>query len=240
MIGTLLNVLAVLAGGFVGRLTTWNPSAVNQSALKVVLGLFTVWTGLSTVWASLNGTFLEALGMLGIALLALMLGNLTGKLLRLQHHLNRLGRHARDQFTQCAASGRSPGFATAFLSCSVFFAANPLGIFGAVIDGTAGNWKILAVKSAMDGLSSLSFARTLGWGSLAAVVPLAAIQGSVTLAGHALADWLAPAQLDALGATAGLMVFSVSLIIFELRKIELADYLPSLVYAPLLAAFLRS
>ena len=31
------------------------------------------------------------------------------------------------------------------------------------------------------------------------------------------------------------MVFSVALVILELKKIELADYLPSLAFAPLLA-----
>ena len=40
---------------------------------------------------------------------------------------------------------------------------------------------------------------------------------------------------ECLLATAGLLVFSVSLIILEIRKVELADYLPSLLWAPFLA-----
>ena len=39
---------------------------------------------------------------------------------------------------------------------------------------------------------------------------------------------------DSINATGGLLVFSVALVILELKKIELADYLPSLVFAPLL------
>jgi uncharacterized membrane protein YqgA involved in biofilm formation len=34
-------------------------------------------------------------------------------------------------------------------------------------------------------------------------------------------------------------VFCVALVIFEIRKIELTDYLPSLVFAPLLTLWLR-
>jgi uncharacterized membrane protein YqgA involved in biofilm formation len=40
--------------------------------------------------------------------------------------------------------------------------------------------------------------------------------------------------LDSINATGGLLVFCISLIIFELKKIELADYQPSLAWAPLL------
>jgi uncharacterized membrane protein YqgA involved in biofilm formation len=35
------------------------------------------------------------------------------------------------------------------------------------------------------------------------------------------------------------LVFSVALVILELKKIELADYLPSLIFAPLLAWLTR-
>ena len=38
-----------------------------------------------------------------------------------------------------------------------------------------------------------------------------------------------------MNAAGGLLVFSVALVILELKKIELADYLPSLIFAPLLA-----
>jgi uncharacterized membrane protein YqgA involved in biofilm formation len=40
--------------------------------------------------------------------------------------------------------------------------------------------------------------------------------------------------VDPVNATAGLLIFCVALIIFEVRKIEVTAYLPSLVFAPLL------
>jgi uncharacterized membrane protein YqgA involved in biofilm formation len=40
--------------------------------------------------------------------------------------------------------------------------------------------------------------------------------------------------LDSVNATAGLLIFCVALIILEIRKIELANYLPSLAFAPLI------
>jgi len=38
----------------------------------------------------------------------------------------------------------------------------------------------------------------------------------------------------AVNATGGLLIFSVALVILQLKKIALADYLPSLVYAALI------
>jgi len=68
-------------------------------------------------------------------------------------------------------------------------------------------------------------------------LPVLAWQGTLTLVcrqflkpfleGHNLAD--------SVNAVGGLLVFSVALVILGLKRIRLADYLPSLALAPLLA-----
>jgi len=45
--------------------------------------------------------------------------------------------------------------------------------------------------------------------------------------------------LHPVDATAGLLIFCVSLVVFEIKKIEVTDYLPSLIVAPLLAHWLN-
>jgi uncharacterized membrane protein YqgA involved in biofilm formation len=44
--------------------------------------------------------------------------------------------------------------------------------------------------------------------------------------------------IDAVNAVDGLLIFCVAMIILELKKIQVADYYPSLVFAPLLAWWL--
>ena len=67
------------------------------------------------------------------------------------------------------------------------------------------------------------------------LVPLVAWQGTLALLAKMALPWLAKyALVDPINATAGMLVFCVALIILELKKVELADYLPSLVIAPLL------
>jgi uncharacterized membrane protein YqgA involved in biofilm formation len=45
--------------------------------------------------------------------------------------------------------------------------------------------------------------------------------------------------VDSVNAPGGLLVFCVALVILELKRIELADYLPSLAFGPLLTWALR-
>ncbi len=239
MTGTLLNASAILLGGIVGLTASRQPSVVHQTALKILLGAFTVYAGLSATWQAVNGTFSQVLRQLMIVLLALMLGNLTGKLLRLQKSLNHLGQYAKAKISAArpAAPRRS---SEGLITCSILFCVTPIAVIGSLQDGFTNNFKTLAVKAVMDGLATMAFVTSFGWGALLSVIPVVAFQGTLTLLARLAQPWLQQhALLDPIGATAGLLVFCIALIILDLKRIELADYLPSLVFAPLLAWWWR-
>ena len=101
MIGAALNVAGILIGGFVGLAWRKRLTAANESYVKVALGAFTVFYGLRLTWLSLNGSIPQILKQLLIAVLALMLGKMTGRVLRLQQMSNRLGRDARERIDIC-------------------------------------------------------------------------------------------------------------------------------------------
>jgi len=104
-----------------------------------------------------------------------------------------------------------------------------------IVTGLLGNYRTLALKSVMDGLATVAFAKVFGWGVLLSVIPVVAYQGTITLLAKLLEPYLRnPALLDSINATGGMLVFCIALIILELKKIELADYLPSLAFAPLI------
>jgi uncharacterized protein len=189
---------------------------------------------------SLNGSFLHILKQLLVMVVALMLGKMVGRLLRLQKMSNRLGRQARDCLT--AARPDSPSrLNDGFKTCSALFCAAPLAILGSVQDGLSGYYYPLAVKAVIDGLATMGFVRLFGWGTMLAAVPVLALQGTITLVcAQFLKPVLEPRGLvEPINAVGGLLVFCVALIILELKKLELADYLPSLICAPLLAWVFR-
>jgi len=236
MIGTIVNAAGILLGGVVGLARQRALPATSEAFFKVALGAFTVFYGLRLAWMSLSGSFPQILKQLLITVLALMAGKLTGRLLRLQKLSNRIGRGARERMA--AATPDNPHRAAeGFKTCAALFCAAPLGVLGALQDGLSGYFYPLVVKGVIDGLATRGFVPLFGWGVILSVLPVVTFQGSITLlASQFLAPFLhAHNLLDSVNAAGGLLVFCVALVILEIKKIELADYLPSLAFAPLIS-----
>lgn len=236
-VGTILNALGIVVGGIIGVMLRRQLTAPTQIALKGVLGVLVIYVGLKTTWTSLGGGFFGVMKQMTIVILALTFGRLTGRLLHLQASLNRLGQYAKERFTK-AVSGTAENnrWSEGFVTCTILYCVGPMAILGSIQDGLDGHWQTLGAKALMDGLATMAFVGTFGWGAIAAVVPVVAYQGSITFAARLLAPFfLDPANaplLNSLNATGGLLVFTIALVILELKKIDLADYLPSLAWAP--------
>jgi uncharacterized protein len=232
--GSILNAIGILLGGLIGLMLTRQFTAQTQLGLRGLMGLFTIMIGLHLTWSGLNGNPYQIFKQVVVMIMALMLGRFAGKLLRIQHTLNRLGHSASEKFA--AARPDDPNrVSEGFTICTLLFCAGPLGPIGAVQDGLTGNWQPLAIKMVMDGLAAMGFVCVLGPGVLLSALPVLVYQGTITLAVHRIEPWLSSYHLlDPLMAIGGMLIFCVSLIILELKKIELADYLPSMVMAPLI------
>jgi uncharacterized membrane protein YqgA involved in biofilm formation len=234
-IGTVLNAAGIVIGGVLG-LTMRKPlSPANQTFFKVVLGAATVYCGLRLTWLSVNGSFLQMLKQVVIVLLAMMLGKFTGRLMRLQKTSNRLGQYARDRMER-ATPANPHRWGDGFNTCALLFCVAPLAFLGAVQDGLSGYYQPLLIKALMDGLATMAFVAAFGWGAVLAALPVLACQGTIALLARSAEPFLRGQGLvDSIGAVGGLLIFCVALIILELKKIELTDYLPSLAFAPLIA-----
>jgi uncharacterized membrane protein YqgA involved in biofilm formation len=231
--GTILNAAAILIGGLIGL---WRPGLVKpqwERRIQVLLGAFTVFYGLRLVVMSLHPPFTHILKGLGIVLLSLMVGRLLGGLFRLQKLSNRIGQQARETLTVYSKE-KGPA-AVGFKMCGALYCAAPLAVIGAVCDGLSGYFSPLAVKAIMDGLATMGFAVTFRWGPLLSALPVLAFQGSVALLARLIAQHLGPGEaIDMMNAVSGFLVFTVALVILQIKRIGLADYLPCLVVAPLL------
>ena len=235
-IGAFLNALGILLGGLFGLARREPLSARTQMFFRNALGAATVFFALRLVWVSLNGTFLSCLKQFFLAALAVVLGNLLGKLLRLQKLSNRLGRYATGLMASANPNAARKA-ADGFCACTILFWAAPLGLLGAVADGLTGYFYLLAVKAVMDGLAMTTFVKMFRWPAALSAIPVFAFLGVITLVCHVyLRPFLDQHQLvDAINAAAGLCACAVVLVVFEVRKVELANYLPALAVAPLLA-----
>ena len=241
MTGAFLNALGILLGGLFG-LALRRPLSVRvQLFARSALGVLMVFFGLRLIWSGLNGTFLSALKQILIALLAVVAGNLLGKLLGLQRMSNRLGRYAGKIITAGPSGApRHPG--AGFGACTVLFCVAPLGLMGAVADGLSNYFYLLAVKAVMDGLATLGSVKNLGWPVALSAFPVFLFLGGITLACRLYAvPFLALHSsgggdlVSSINLVVGLLSCAVALVVFQVRRVELANYLPGLVIAPVLA-----
>lgn len=239
MIGPFLNAFGILFGALFGLARREPLTVRTQRSCQSLLGGLTAVCGVQLLWLNVEGGFVHGLKQLFIAALAVIVGNLLGKILGVQKISNRLGRFAA---TRLATSGNTSYGKTSdgFAAVSILFCAAPLGIIGAVTDGLGGYFFPLGLKAAMDGLAMTSFVKMFRW-------PVALVAMPVFLFLDGLAEAVrifmlphlaAPAMLQSVNATAGLIVCATTLVILEFRRVELANFLPALVLAPILTKFL--
>jgi uncharacterized membrane protein YqgA involved in biofilm formation len=239
--GAILNAAGILIGGIFGLMRPGPLSPQTQGFYKMTLGVLTMFFGMRLTWLSINGTFGPALKQIVIAFGAIILGSLLGKLLRLQKLSNRLGQYAR-RLIETSRPDDPNRFSNGMNACAILFCAAPLGILGSIQDalppeaGGMGYFYPLAVKALMDGLAMAGFVKLFGGGPMVSALPVFVFQGTITMSCHIYLEPFLRAHglVDSINAVGGLVICTVAVVIFEIRRVELADYLPSLAVAPLL------
>jgi len=244
--GAFLNAMGILIGGLLGLAMLQPLSLRTQIFFRSALGAFTVFFGLRLVWLSIHGIFLSGLKQMFIAALAVTLGFWIGKLLHLQKLSNRLGRYAGGLIAS-AQTDAPRKIGGGFIACTILFCAAPLGLLGAVTDGLPtqggqfGCFWLLAIKAVMDGLAMTGFVKIFGWPSALSAFPAFIFLSAITFACQFYVKPFLAAHglVDPVNAVAGLIACAIALMIFEVRRVELANFLPALAVAPLLAWWLK-
>jgi hypothetical protein len=239
-IGAFLNAIGILLGAIFGLARRKQISAQSQLFFRNLLGAATFFLGARLIYKNVGGNFSNCAKQFFIALLAVILGNLLGKSLRLQKISNRLG-HRAAILIENAQKNSPQDSADGFNACVILFCAAPLGILGAIADGLSGYFWLLAVKALMDALAMTSFVKMFRWPAAMSAFPVFLFFGAITVACQFYAaPFLNSHDLtNSVNVVVGFIALAVAVVIFEIRKVELANYLPALIVAPLLAWLLK-
>jgi uncharacterized membrane protein YqgA involved in biofilm formation len=232
--GTVINVGAVLAGAGIGLALGQKFPERTRTLLTQCLGLFTVVLGATSIAEGLSDALAAEVGPqapLLIVLGAVLLGAILGSLAGLEDRLEAGAEWLRRKVARGAEPSR---FVGAVVTATLVFCVGPLSILGSISDGLGRGVEQLLVKSVLDGFASIAFASTLGLGVLFSVFPLAVYQGLLTLLGLSLGEFLSAGQVDALGATGGIILLALGLRLAGVVRIAVGDLLPGLVFAPTL------
>jgi uncharacterized protein len=238
-LGTILNVLAILVGAGLGVLIGHRLPERTRRTVTDALGLVTLVIGGLTIVALTDESYVEAVGSGGTLLVvlgALLIGGIAGSLLRIEDRLEAFGGWLQSRFVRGEATASRARFIEGFVDASLVFCIGPLAILGALSDGLGQGIDQLALKSTLDGFASLAFAASLGWGVAASALAVGVWQGTLTILGALLGEFLSAALIASLTATGGVLLLGVGLRLLHLRQVPVGDLLPALLVAPLLTA----
>jgi len=225
MKGTLVNVVAVLAGSGLGLAIGGRLPERWKGIITDALGLATLVIGVKLA--------LQAQNLL-IVIGSLVAGGLLGEWGDLEGRLERFG-----EWLKSRTGAQEGTFAAGFVTASLVYCVGPMTVVGAIQEGIDGTADILYAKSMLDGAASVAFASTLGLGVAFAALTVLVVQGGLTLLGGRLAFLLDEKVLNELTGTGGVLILGIGLLLLDVRRLRVANFLPALPLAVLLAAVFR-
>ena len=226
MLGTIVNTAAILLGTLLGLLLKKGLPERFQDVIMKGLALCVLLIGISGALKGENTL---------IAILSIAIGAIIGEIIDLDRRLNNLGQLLEARFSK--GDGEQT-VARAFVMSSLLFCVGAMAIVGSLQSGMTGDHEMIYTKSMLDGISSIIFASSLGYGVVFSAVAVFVYQGAIVL----LAQWIAPFLSDAviveMTCTGSLLIIALGLNMLGLTRIKVANYLPALLLPILLCLFL--
>jgi uncharacterized protein len=230
LLGTLVNGLLIVVGTLLGKLLTRIPESMKDTVMKVI-GLAVMVLGLQMGLKSKN--FL-------IVIISLVVGAVSGELLKLEDKLNDLGNWLE---TKLGSNGNGKGsISEGFVTATLIFVIGAMAIIGALDSGIRGDHNVLYTKSLLDGFTSLILTTTLGIGVMFSAIPVVLYQGLIALFATQIDQIVPKALMDQfiieMTATGGIMIFAIGLNMAGLTKIKVGNLLPGIVVVGIIVAML--
>lgn len=231
MIGTLINCAAILLGASLGLLLRRGMCpAVSKTVMQGV--------GLSVILIGLLGAVKTQNTLLVI--LSMVLGGTAGALLDIDGRLERLGAWAQRRLAREESGG---AFAKGFVTATLVYCVGAMAVVGALDSGIRGDHTTLIAKAALDGVTAVIFASSLGVGVMLSAVPVLAYQGGIALLGSAVAPLLSDALINEMSAVGGLLIVAIGVNMLLDKDIKVANLLPAILvpflYYPIYQLIMR-
>lgn len=227
MLGTVINCILVLIGSLLGILLKNRIRPKLTAAITHALGLCVLGIGVSFA-VKTEDTL--------CVIVCMVAGTLLGEALDLEGRLDRTGEFLRKRLIR---GGENSRFTEGFVTASVLYCVGSMAIMGSLEAGINHDYSILISKGVIDGVTSISFAASMGVGVAFSVLPLLLYQGTLTLLASAVGPYLGAAVVTEMSAAGGTIIAGIAVNMLGLGKYRLrvgnmlpAIFLP-IAYIPL-------
>jgi uncharacterized protein len=226
MLGVIVNTIAVIVGSIAGLIFH---KAVPERIVKAVM----IGIGLCTVYIGVAG-MLKGENTL-ILIISMVLGAIIGTLLDIDAGITKVGDFLSSRFRK---PGEKSSITEGFVTASLIFCVGPMTIVGSLTSGLTGNHETIFTKSLLDLITSVMLAASLGYGVIFAAVFVLIFQGAIVLMATTLQPLLNSHAIAEMTCAGAVIILALGLNILGLSKFKVANYLPAIVLAPLLAQFM--
>lgn len=222
MLGVIINVITVIIGSCVGLLFKKGIPERVSKATMIGLGACTVYIGIS---GSLSGENVLLL------IVAVVLGAITGTLLNIDGAINRLAESVENKFRK---DGQKVSVAEGLVSATLLFCVGSMTVTGSIQAGLTGDNSVLITKATLDLVSAMMLASSLGIGVLLSAGTVFLIQGGLVLLAGVIAPFMNTGAINEMTCAGSLLIIMIGTNLMGITKIKVADYLPAIVFAPIL------
>lgn len=218
MIGVIVNFITVTLGGTIGTLLKGGIPEKYSSAIYQGIALCVLVIGVSGAVAT---------EQILVVILSIVLGTALGELMRIEDGLEALGK-----FAQRKLAREDNRFAEGFVSATLLFSVGAMAVVGSLEAGISMNYTKLFAKSALDGVTAIIFASSMGPGVILSAVPLTVYQGGITLLSGFLSRFLSAEVINEMSATGSILIIGLSLNMLGVMKktIRVSNMLPAMIF----------
>ena len=218
MLGTIVNVAAIIVGSLLGFLIKGGiPKKVSDTVIQG-LALSTMLIGI------LNAVKVNNLMLL---IISMVIGSAIGEAIDIDRFLNNVG-----DMIEIKLNGRGGKVSQGFVTSSLLFCVGAMAIVGSLNSGLKGDNSTLFSKSILDFVFSLISASSLGIGVLLSSVSVFLYQGTITLLASGMKGFLVESVITDMSAIGGLLIIGISFNMLGMGKIKVANFLPAMFIPP--------
>lgn len=232
-LGTIINAGAIIAGGLGGLLFGRFLTDQHQDTLSKACGVCVLFIGTGGALEGMltvdGASVTSGRSMLIIACIAL--GALIGEILGIEAWFERFGEWLKIK----TGNARDKQFVNGFVTASLTVCIGAMAIVGAIQDGISGDYALLATKAVLDFIIIMVMTCSMGKGCIFSAIPVAALQGSVTALATLVKPIMTEAALENLSLIGSILIFCVGVNLVWGKKIRVANLLPSIVIAVVIA-----
>ena len=235
-LGTIINVLAIMAGGILGIVCKRFLKDRYQETIMKATGISVVFLGAAGMLTKMlvvspDGSLTTQGSMTMI--LSLAIGALAGEIINIDAQFERFGEWLKHK----TGSDGDKKFTTGFVSASLTVSIGAMAVIGSIQDGIYGDYTTLVAKAILDFIIVFIMASAMGKGCVFSFLPVGILQGSMTALAVLLSGAVTDAMLDNISLVGNILIFCVGLNLVWPKTIKVANLLPALIVAVIMALF---